>query len=527
MKRWLDWDDQEWAFVCFVIAVLLFICLVASLLWAIPAVAAPVTTVQHSGDSANRLDLAILGDGYTAAEMSMYAADVMNLLGPFFGQTPNAQYRTYMNVHRIDVISAQSGADHPESGVFVTTALDATYNCAGIQRLICVNRTTVNAILADSLPPASRDVVLVLVNDPQYGGSGGAIAVASTHPDVVELVLHELGHTLGLLADEYGGPPPPACNNTVEPPEPNATMASGVPFKWDHWWDGVTPLPTTTPGVTGLYQGAKYCNAEFYRPTANSKMRSLGAPFEAVNSEQLVRRLYNWVNPIDSHTPSQTELAVLVGQEVSFAVTTPQPIDHALDITWRVNGTVSASTPTFALDTATLGLGTHTIEVTVHDATALVREDSSNLLTATRTWTLQALPNDTATATTAVTATATTAVTGASLRVLLNAATFRPGETLTLTARLTPGPTPVVVDAYVVVRLPDGSFLSLQPGGVVAGVVPIGRGFAPFALTGEFLRYTFRGDEPPGQYTWFAALTEPGTLNVVSPLDQVPFTFSP
>jgi hypothetical protein len=91
-----------------------------------------------------------------------------------------------------------------------------------------------------------------------------------------------------------------------------------------------------------------------------------------------------------------------------------------------------------------------------------------------------------------------------------------------------PGPTPVVVDAYVVVRLPDGSFLSLRlGGGVVAGVVPIGRGLAPFAFTEELLRYTFRGDEPPGQYTWFGALTEPGTLNVVSPLDQVPFTFSP
>jgi alpha-tubulin suppressor-like RCC1 family protein len=119
-------------------------------------------------------------------------------------------------------------------------------------------------------------------------------------------------------------------------------------------------------------------------------------------------------------------------------------------------------------------------------------------------------------------------VTGPSLQVLLNTATFRPGETLTLTALLTPGLTPVVLDAYVVVQLPDRSFLSLQlGGGVVEGVVPIGRGLAPFAFTGELLGYTFRGDEPPGQYTWFAALTEPGTLNVVGPLDQVSFTFSP
>jgi hypothetical protein len=34
--------------------------------------AAPVTTVLNTGDPANRVDLAILGDSYTAAEMSQY-----------------------------------------------------------------------------------------------------------------------------------------------------------------------------------------------------------------------------------------------------------------------------------------------------------------------------------------------------------------------------------------------------------------------------------------------------------------------
>lgn len=47
----------------------------------------------------------------------------------------------------------------------------------------------------------------------------------------------------------------------------------------------------------------------------------------------------------------------------------------------------------------------------------------------------------------------------------LNATSFRPSETLHLTATVTPGPTPVRVDAYVAVELPDGSRLFLQGNG--------------------------------------------------------------
>src|SRR5262249_42393793 len=161
----------------------------------------------------------------------------------------------------------------------------------------CVNLSKVNTVLS-GIQPDMRDLVLVLLNDPEYGGSGGAVAVASIHPDVIEVILHEFGHTLGLLADEYGGPPPPACSTAVEPAEPNATRATGSPVKWGAWIDPDTPLPTPfqNSGVPGLYEGAKYCDAGLFRPTFNSKMRSLFRPFEQINSEQLVKRIYNFAS---------------------------------------------------------------------------------------------------------------------------------------------------------------------------------------------------------------------------------------
>jgi IgA Peptidase M64 len=93
---------------------------------------AAVTTVLNNGDPANRVDLAILGDGYTAAEMSRYAAQAQQLVQALFAQEPFLEYQRYFNVHRIDVVSAESGADHPEwtPPALKNTALGATYACA-------------------------------------------------------------------------------------------------------------------------------------------------------------------------------------------------------------------------------------------------------------------------------------------------------------------------------------------------------------------------------------------------------------
>jgi hypothetical protein len=354
-----------------------------------------ITTIRKNGDSANRVDLVVLGDGYAVNEIAKYESDVESFVRGLFAQEPFSEYQQYFNVHRVDLISNQSGADHPERNppVFRDTALDATYNCAGIQRLICVNMAKVNDVLSRSVPPDQREVVLVLVNDNEYGGSGGAIAVASINSAVVELVLHELGHSFGLLADEYTDSPPP-CNNIVEPPEPNVTKeTSRSLIKWNFggglpigWIELSTPVPTNsiTPGVPGLYQGAKYCPAGLYRPTFNSKMRSLDVPFEQINSEQLVKRIYNWASPIDSSEPSESIVNLVSGQIQIFDVTTPQPLNHSLDVAWKVNGDTAATTEQFTFSASSVG--SHTVEVFVTDPTVLVRNDAGGVLKQSRRW---------------------------------------------------------------------------------------------------------------------------------------------
>ncbi|HEX7314812.1 MAG TPA: M64 family metallopeptidase [Pyrinomonadaceae bacterium] len=364
------------------------LCLVAVVSLARAAAAEPVETIVNNGDPSNRVDIAILGDGYTAAEMSKYRTDIQQFVQLMFEQEPLREYQRYFNVHRIDVVSAESGADHPELGTSRNTAFDSAYNCAGIQRLICASNFKVSNVANASLAPAQLDLIILIVNDPVYGGSGGSIAIASTHTQAVELVLHESGHTFGLLADEYTSTPPP-CSNASEPSEANVTRATArAAIKWNAWIDPATTIPTssTLPAVPGLYEGARYCTTGLYRPTFNSKMRTLGTPYEQVNSEQLVRRIYNRVSPVDAATPANRSPQLTTAQSQTFNVSTPAPLTHALAVSWTIDGQPAGTSSSINVNAGALGAGAHTIEATVSDQGSFVRSDPEQLLTERVSW---------------------------------------------------------------------------------------------------------------------------------------------
>lgn len=355
----------------------------------------PFETVVNNGASQNRVDIAVLGDGYTAAEQQKYKTDTQNFVTKFFQQEPFTEYQRYFNIHRVDVVSNQSGANHPERGVMVDNALGSGYNCNGVQRLICVDFAKVNAALANTtLAPTQSDITLIIVNDNEYGGSGGAFAVFSTNEAAAEIGFHELGHSFGFLADEYTDGPPPPCVNNVEPPEANATMATQRQnIKWNVWIDPNTPIPTTTltPGIPGLYEGAKYCTNGLFRPTNNSKMRTIlnpPLPFEQVNSEQLVKRIYNFAAPVDSSLPAANNLTLTRGATQAFSVTSPLPFTHQISVVWTVDGTQSGTGTTFNLNTTPLTVGPHTVKAALRDQTNFVRNDPNNNLAQELTWNL-------------------------------------------------------------------------------------------------------------------------------------------
>jgi len=99
-------------------------------------------------------------------------------------------------------------------------------------------------------------------------------------------------------------------------------------------------------------------------------------------------------------------------------------------------------------------------------------------------------------------------------------------KTLTLTATTTVSP--LRADVYVALQLPDGTLLVMKPGGSFnTTLTPLVANIPIPAFNGVIFNYAFTGAEPTGQYTWFAALTTPGTLNIIGTLATAPFTFVP
>ena len=350
--------------------------------------AEPKETIINNGPSDNRVDIVVMGDGYTASQMDKYRADVQQVIQAFFAQDPYREYQSYFNVIRIDLVSNQSGADHPERGTFVDTALDSAYNCNQTQRLICVNVAKSLDVINRSVSPAQSDIRIVIVNDVEYGGSGGVLAVGSIHPLAVEILLHEVGHSFGFLGDEYGGV---TCGGLTEPSQPNLTRSTTLAsIKWNYWIDASTPIPTNSfqNGVPGLYEGAFYCDHGYYRPTFDSKMRSLDRPFEQINTEQLIKRMYDMVSPIEAINPDPFPINLQQGQTQIFSITKLSPLTHLLDVSWSVDGQTQGSADTFTLNSAGLVVGAHTVDVLVKDNTPAVRRDPLQVLVDTRRWTL-------------------------------------------------------------------------------------------------------------------------------------------
>jgi Cutinase len=114
------------------------------------------------------------------------------------------------------------------------------------------------------------------------------------------------------------------------------------------------------------------------------------------------------------------------------------------------------------------------------------------------------------------------------LTLSLNPNNFQPGDTHILTATVTPGGSASPVDVYLALQLPDQTLLFYQSNGsLTQEAQPLVANWTVTPFSGEVFRYTFSGTEPDGTYTWYAAFTDPGTLNIIGDMAQAPFTFNP
>jgi hypothetical protein len=114
------------------------------------------------------------------------------------------------------------------------------------------------------------------------------------------------------------------------------------------------------------------------------------------------------------------------------------------------------------------------------------------------------------------------------LTLSLNASEVSSGQTLILTANYLPWPTPVQGDVYILLQVPDGSFLFLQQdGSLTPAMRPLVSDVQLVPLVTELFRHTYNGTELKGHYQWFGGVAQPGTLVFSAGTTQAPFDVLP
>lgn len=212
--------------------------------------ASPLVVIRKNGPPEEKVDLLILGDGYTEKERKKFIGDATRLSDALFKVSPFRERALDFNVWALMAASPESGVARPSSGLFHWSPLGTRYDAFGSERYVL---TFENRAMRDLAQYAPYEFVEILANNTTYGGGGiyglysTAAAGSAWSP---YLFVHEFGHHFAALADEYYTSPV-AYESSVErrePWEPNVTaLHDPAKLKWRSLVQPGTPLPTPWP----------------------------------------------------------------------------------------------------------------------------------------------------------------------------------------------------------------------------------------------------------------------------------------
>jgi hypothetical protein len=248
-----------------------------------PAPAKPIP-IRVSGPSPQKVDLLIIGDGYTQADMKKFEADARRLSQHLFEVSPFRERAADFNVWALAVPTVESGVSRPSTGVHHASPLGTRYDIFGSERYVL---TLDNRALRDIAQHAPYEFIEILVNNDTYGGGGifGQFSTAAAGNDWANyLFVHEFGHHFAGLADEYYTSPVSyqSSANRMEPWEPNVTaLRDPAGLKWKQHVNAGTALPTPWPKAEYEESSRAYQKRRAELRAANRPESEMSALFRA------------------------------------------------------------------------------------------------------------------------------------------------------------------------------------------------------------------------------------------------------
>lgn len=209
-----------------------------------------VVAIHKSGDPATKVDLLLMGDGYTAEEQDGFIAKAVELTEILFATSPFKERKDDFNIWAVAPPAAESGISRPSTGIFRDSPIGTTYDAFRSERYVLTFDNKSMRRIASSAP---YDFIEILTNTETYGGGGiyGLYSTAAANSEWAPyLFVHEFGHHFAGLADEYytSSVEYELPEVIAEPYEPNVTaLLDPENLKWKHHVAPNTPLPTSWP----------------------------------------------------------------------------------------------------------------------------------------------------------------------------------------------------------------------------------------------------------------------------------------
>lgn len=263
----------------------------------------PYKYVHRGGTPRESIDVAIVAEGYTAAEQNIFYEDAQRAANEILKYEPFCDFKDHFNFVAVALPSQESGVSIPHNHDWKQTALSSHFDTFYSNRYLTTLKLKT---LHNALAGIPYEHILILANTSNYGGGGiyNSYTLSAAHNEhFLPVTVHEFGHSFGGLADEYFYDDQYAnyYHPNVEPWEQNLTTLAHFSTKWKDMLPKNRPVPTPNTDTDdsdtrkiGVYEGGGYMSKGVYRAFRNCRMRTNEVPNFCAVCERALRRLINF-----------------------------------------------------------------------------------------------------------------------------------------------------------------------------------------------------------------------------------------